>query len=155
MRRGRLGTVCARGADSAAQRGRSTSPLEAAMEQPEPSLRLASRARRLRIYRLLANSFGPLLAVALLAVVLRWSLPQLTAALVVIWLPVALLLVVLAVPWLVVSLGFASGLIKCPSCDVPLAPHFTLWIPKTCRNCGYDINAALVGATSNNRWRGP
>ena len=111
------------------------------MEQFGSAPLSTARARRLRIYRLLANSFGPLLAVALLTIVLRWTFPPLLLALVVIWMPVAALLVVLAVPWLLVSWGFAFGAIKCPSCGVAFAPRFTLWIPKNCRSCGYDISA--------------
>ena len=111
------------------------------MEQFSSAPWSTARARRLRIYRLLANSFGPLLAVALLTLVLRWTFPPLLPALVVVWMAVAALLVVLAVPWLLVSCGFALGAIKCPSCGVAFAPRFTLWVPKNCRSCGYDINA--------------
>ena len=133
--------MCTRGSNPAVRRGRSASPLEVAMAQFGSAPWSTARARRLRIYRLLANSFGPLLAVALLTIVLRWTFPPLLLAMVVVWMPVAALLVVLAVPWLLVSWGFALGAIKCPSCGVAFAPRFTLWVPKNCRSCGYDINA--------------
>ena len=140
-RRGRENSLCARGASLVHLGGPSTSPLEVAMEQFGSAPWSTARARRLRIYRLLANSFGPLLAVALLTIVLRWTFPPLLLALVVVWMAVAGLLVVLAVPWLLVSWGFAFGAIKCPSCGVAFAPRFTLWVPKNCRSCGYDVNA--------------
>jgi hypothetical protein len=87
--------------------------------------------------------------------VFRWMFPRLFSALELIWTADAFLLVVLAVPWLLVSWGLALGKIKCPSCDAPFATKFQLWVPKTCQTCGQDITAAQNGATSNNRWRGP
>jgi hypothetical protein len=124
------------------------------VEQSGLTRRLADRTRRLRIYRLLANSFWPLLAVALLVLVLRWTVPQLLSVLVVVWTADALFLVVLAVPWLLVSWALALGRIKCPSCDAPFVSKFHLWVPKTCQNCGYDVTAPKNGATSGNRWGG-
>ena len=103
---------------------------------------LAYRARRLRTYRFLANSFVPLLAVALLVVVLRYTVPQLLSLLVVIWTADAFLLVLLVVPWLLLSWAFAYGKIKCPSCNAPFASRFHLWVPKTCQNCRYDVSGA-------------
>ena len=134
--------------------GRSSSPLEVAMEQPASLPPLTARVRRLRIYRLLANAFMPLLAVALAILVFRWLFPWLFSLLVYIWAADAALLVVLAIPWLLVSCAFALGRIKCPSCAGPFASKFHLWAPKTCQGCGYDITAPN-GSTSNNRWRGP
>lgn len=58
--------------------------------------------RRLRI-RLLVNS---------------WTVPQILPVLAVIWTADAFLIVVLAIPWLLVSWAFSSGAINCPSCDV-------------------------------------
>ena len=150
-RRERALLFCARVAPDASACGRSTSSLEVAMEQSGSLPRL----RRLRSYRLLANSFAPLLAVALAVIVLRWMFPWLFSVLVLVWTADAFLLVVLAVPWLLVSWAFALGKIKCASCDAPFAFKFHLWVPKACQNCGYDITAPKNGATSNNRWRGP
>ena len=123
------------------------------MEQSGSSPGLTARVRRLRIYRLLANSFPALLAVALAVLVFRWMFPWLFSALELIWTADAFLLVVLAAPWLLVSWGLALGKIKCPSCDAPFATKFHLWIPKNCQTCGYDITVPQNGA--NNRWRGP
>jgi hypothetical protein len=150
-RRERWKKLCARVALDASARGRSTSSLEVGMDQSGSLPRL----RRLRSYRVLANSFTPLLAVALAVIVLRWMFPWLFSILVFVWTADAFLLVVLAVPWLLVSWAFALGKIKCPSCDAPFASKFHLWVPKACQNCGYDITAPKNGATSNNRWRGP
>ena len=125
------------------------------MEQSGSLPSLPVRVRRLRVYRLLANSFPPLLAVAFAVLVFRWMFPWLFSALAFIWTADALLLVVLAVPWLVVSWTLALGKIKCPSCDAPFASKFHLWVPKTCQTCGYDITASHNGATSNNRWWRP
>jgi len=116
---------------------------------------LTARVRRLRIYRLLANSFPALLAIALAVLVFRWMFPWLFSVLVWIWTADAFLLVVLAVPWLLVSWGLTLGKIKCPSCDAPFVNRFHLWVPRTCQTCGYDVTAPHTGATSNNRWRGP
>ena len=102
---------------------------------------LGDRARRLRIYRLLVNSFTPLLAIALLVVVLRWTVPPLLSLLVFVWTADAFLLAALAVPWLLVSWAFAFGKIKCPSCEGPFTSGFHLWVPKACQHCGYDITA--------------
>ena len=116
---------------------------------------LTARAWRLRIYRLFANSFPALLAVALAVVVFRRMFPWLFSALELIWTADAFLLVVLVAPWALVSWRLALGKIKCPSCDAPFATKFHLWVPKSCQTCGYDITAPQNGATSNNRWRGP
>ena len=121
------------------------------MEQSPYSLPLTARVRRLRTYRLLANAFAPLLAIALAVLVFRWMFPWLFSLLVYVWIADALLLIVLAVPWLLVSRAFALGRIKCPSCDAPFVSKLHLWVPKTCQSCGYDITAPKNGATSNNR----
>jgi transposase-like protein len=51
------------------------------------------------------------------------------------------LLVVIALPWLVISIAFSSGAIKCPSCSAPMAARFGIRVPRKCLNCGYDVNA--------------
>jgi hypothetical protein len=118
------------------------------MEQPGSSSSLTARIRHLRAYRLLANSFPALLAVALAMIVFRWMFPWLFSALVVIWTADVFLLLLLAVPWFLVSWALATGKIKCPSCDGPFSRHFRLWVPKTCQTCGYDISAPHSSATS-------
>jgi len=102
------------------------------MEQSGSSPGLTARVRRLRIYRLFANSFPALLAVALAVLVFRRMFPWLFSALELIWTADAFLLAVLVAPWLLVSWGLALGKIKCPSCDAPFATKFHLWVPK-CR----------------------
>jgi hypothetical protein len=124
------------------------------VQQSDSLPSLTSRVRRVRTYRLLANSFAPLLAVALAVLVFRWMFPWLFSVLFDLWTADALLLVVLAVPWLVVSWAFALGKIKCPSCDAPFAPGLHVWVPKTCGGCGYDITAAGSGPTSDERRKG-
>jgi len=122
------------------------------MEQRVSSPPLAADVRPLRTYRLLANTLAPLLTVALAILVFRWTFPWLFSRLVYLWTAEALLLLVLAIPWLLISCAFALGGIKCPWCKAPFASGFHLWIPKTCQGCGYDITAATNAAISHNRW---
>ena len=130
--------------------GPSTSALEVAMEQSGSSPSLTARVRRLQLYRLLANSYPVLLALAFVVVAFRWMFPWLFSVLVFIWTVDAFLLVVLAVPWLIVRWALALGKIKCPSCGAPFATKFHLWAPKTCQTCRYDITAPHKGPTSDN-----
>jgi len=153
-RRERASLFCARVALDAPARGRASSSLEVAMEQSGSLPSLTARVRRLRIYRLLANAFAPLLAVALAVIVFRWMFPWLFSLLVYVWTADAFLLLVLAIPWLLVSCAFALGRIKCPLCDAPFASKFHLWVPKACQSCGSDITTPKNGATSNNRASG-
>ena len=125
--------------------------LEVPMEPSGSLPSLTARVRRLRAYRLLANSFPALLAVALAVLVFRWMFPWLFSVLVFIWTADAFLLVVLAIPWLILWWALALGKVKCPSCDAPFATKFHLWVPKSCQTCGYDITVPHNGATSNNR----
>ena len=121
--------------------------LEDVMEQSDALHSLTARVRRLRTYRLLANSFPALLALAFAVLIFRWMFPWLFSVLVWIWTADAFLLVVLAVPWFLVSCALALGKIKCPSCDSPFANRFHLWVPKACQGCGYDITAPHTGST--------
>lgn len=121
---------------------------------PSDSLpQFTARVQRLRIYRLLANSFVPLLVVALVLLLFRWLFPWTFSVLVLVWTADALLLAVLAVPWLLALWAFAHGRIKCPSCEAPFASKFHLWVPKTCQSCGYDVTTTRTGATSDSRWK--
>jgi hypothetical protein len=101
---------------------------------------MTARARRLRVYRFLANSGWILIALVLLPQVLGRVFPGMSDLAVFIWLPAGLLLLVLMVPWLLIVLGFQFGAIKCPSCEAPYATRSTLWIGSYCGNCGYDID---------------
>lgn len=114
---------------------------------------MSARVQQLRRYRLLANAFIPLLAAAVAVLVFRFVFPWIFSRLVVVWTADALLLFVLAIPWLVVSWAFASGKIKCPSCESPFAQRFHLWVPRTCVSCGYDITAANPAAGSGGAGR--
>jgi hypothetical protein len=108
----------------------------------EPSGRLTSlteRVRRVRAYRLLCNAFIPLVVVAVAVLVFRWMFPGLFSLLLWVWTADAVLLMVLLIPWLLVSFAFAHGRIRCPSCDAPFVSRFHLWIPKACQSCGYDV----------------
>lgn len=125
------------------------------METPGFMPSLTARTRRLSVYRLVANSFIPLLAIALSVIVLRWTVPDLLSGLIVIWTADAFLIVVLAVPWLLVTWAFASGKIKCPLCGAPFVSRFHFWVPKACQHCGHDTAALKLGPTSNSGWRGP
>jgi hypothetical protein len=100
---------------------------------------MTARAKRLRLYRLVANSFWFLLGLILLANLMRWAIPQLGSILGYLFLPLGILMPLLGIPWLIISWGFSSGTIKCPSCDARFAPKFWPWVPKSCQNCHYDI----------------
>jgi hypothetical protein len=134
--------------------GRSRATLEVAMEQSSSLLPLTARSRRVRIYRLVVNASAPLLAIALGVLVFHWMFPWLFSLLVLVWTADALVLAVVAIPWLLVSYAFAKGRIKCPLCDGPFASKFHLWVPKACQSCGYDVTAPKNAATSNNRSSG-
>jgi hypothetical protein len=134
--------------------GRSRATLEVAMEQSSSLLPLTARSRRVRIYRLVVNASAPLLAIALGVLVFHWMFPWLFSLLVLVWTADALVLAVVAIPWLLVSYAFAKGRIKCPLCDAPFASKFHLWVPKACQSCGYDVTAPKNAATSNNRSSG-
>jgi hypothetical protein len=125
------------------------------VQQPDSLLRLTARVRRLRTYRLLANSYVPLLAIALALLVFRWIFPWVFSVVAYIWAADAFLLVLLAVPWLLVSSALAFGKIKCPACDARFASGFHLWVPKGCQSCGYDITIPTTTAASDNRRKGP
>jgi hypothetical protein len=112
------------------------------MEQSRSLPPITARVRQLRFYRQLVNAFVPLLAAALAVLVFRFMFPWTFTRLVILWTADALLLVVLAIPWLLLSWGFASGRIKCPSCEARFACRFHLWVPKACETCGYDITTA-------------
>ena len=122
-------------------RGPSTSPLEVAVATFSFAPWMTARARRLRLYRFLGNFFWYYLAICLLAGLLRWALPQLRHVVGYAVVPFAALFGVLLIPWLLISLGFQYGVIKCPSCDVRFAPKFWPWVPRSCQNCHYDIYA--------------
>ena len=112
------------------------------MSQPDSLHRLTAGVRRLRAYRVLANSYVPLLAIALALLVFRWLFPWTFSVLSYVWAADALLLALLALPWLLVSSALAFGKIKCPACDAPFASRPHLWIPRACQRCGYDITTA-------------
>jgi len=111
--------------------------------------------RRLRLYRLLVNSFVTLLALALVLLLIRWLLPWTFAALLFIWTADAIVLGVLAIPWLVVASALALGRMLCPACHAPFTSGFHLWVPRVCEKCGYDVTASLKDAASHKRGSGP
>jgi hypothetical protein len=121
------------------------------MQQSASLAPLTAHLRRVRNYRLLANAFAPLLAIALAVLAFRWVFPWLFSVLVFVWIADAFLLVLLAIPWVLVSGAFALGRIKCPSCDAAFASGLRLWVPKACQCCGYDITAPKNPATSAGR----
>jgi|HubBroStandDraft_5_1064220.scaffolds.fasta_scaffold731247_1 hypothetical protein len=115
------------------------------MEHAEPIPPLAAGARRVRDYRRLANALAPLLAIAAALLAFRWVFPWLFSRLVFVWSADAVILFVLAIPWLVVSCAFAFGRIKCPACHGAFASRFHLFVPKACHGCGYDVTAPGKG----------
>jgi hypothetical protein len=109
---------------------------------------MAVRAKRLRFYRAIVNSFLFVAAVILLLSLSRRTLPPSAWGLALIW-------GFYLFSYFLLSCGFFYGIIKCPSCDVRFAPKFPPgWVPRRCQNCGFDVYT-LQHATSNNRWRGP
>lgn len=125
------------------------------MEQFRSLPSITVRLRRLRTYRLLANALVPLLVVALAVLVFRWMFPWTFSLVVDVWSADAVLLLILAIPWLLVSGAFALGKVKCPSCEGPFTARFHLWIPKACQCCGYDVTAPASAAPTGHRHNGP
>lgn len=125
------------------------------MQQPDSLRRLTANVRRLRAYRGLANSYVPLLAIALALLVFRWMFPWTFSVLAYVWAADAFLLVVLAVPWILVSSALAFGRIKCPACEARFASKFHLWVPKACQSCGYDITIPTNTAAADNHRKRP
>ena len=121
------------------------------MQRPDSLLHLTASVRRLRAYRVLANSYVPLLAIALALLVFRWMFPWTFSVLAYVWTADAFLLAVLAVPWLLVSSALAFGKIRCPACEARFASKFHLWVPKACHSCGYDITIPTNTAAADNR----
>jgi hypothetical protein len=117
------------------------------MERPGSLTPMPASVRRLRLYRGITNVYPALLALALAVLAFRWLFPWLFSVLVYIWAADAVVLVVLAVPWLLVSWAFALGKIKCPACEAPFASRFHLWVPKACQSCGCDVSAPQTGVT--------
>jgi len=112
---------------------------------------MSARVRQLRLYRALANVYPALLAMALLVVVFRWMFPWLFSVLIYVWAADIVALILLAVPWLLVSWGFTSGKIRCPACQAPFTTRFHLWVPQACDNCGCRIGAAGTATPSDRR----
>lgn len=107
---------------------------------------IAARARRLRLYRILVNCFfWPLLSVILVINLARWLLPAVSpivwAAL---WIPFALAMYIIGIPWFVAGAGFMWGLIKCHPVIVALHQSFR-------HPCGFPRPARIVGSIST-RW---
>jgi len=86
--------------------------------------------------------------------VFRFVFPWIFSRLLIIWTADALLLLVLTVPWLLVSWAFASGKIKCPSCEAPFTHKFHLWVPGSCVSCGYDVTAGHTAPSKRGPGRG-
>jgi hypothetical protein len=114
---------------------------------------MTARAKRLRLYRLLGNSFWYYAAICLLAGFLRWALPQLSDTVGFAFVSFAALFAVLAIPWLIVSWGFQFGLIKCPSCA--LRPGFHRGSRRPARIATMTSTHLDIAATSNQRLERP
>ena len=100
---------------------------------------MTARAKRLRLYRFVANSFWYYLALCLIGALLSWALPKFSDMVGYVFVPFALLFGALLIPWFLISSAFQFGFIKCPSCDARFALKFWPWVPKSCQNCHYDI----------------
>jgi hypothetical protein len=113
---------------------------------------LAARARRLRLYRRIANSIFPL-TVALILFILGlsgdpsnpsvWGIISLNKSMIGHLLGAAFGLAFLVgwISFLINQWGFQKGFITCPSCDSRFVSNGVLpwWIPRTCHNCGFDM----------------
>jgi Kef-type K+ transport system membrane component KefB len=109
------------------------------MEHADPVPPLPAHVHRLRNYRQLSNTLTPLLVIAAALLAFRWVFPWLFSRLVFVWSADAVILLILAIPWLVVSCAFAFGKIKCPACLGGFTSGFHLFVPKACHGCGYDV----------------
>jgi hypothetical protein len=115
---------------------------------------ITSRARRLRIYRLLNNSLCVWFLLALTGGAMVWLFPHSQHFLGLVSFPFSVAMTVLVIPSIFIAWGFSLGLIRCPSCDVRFATRLSPWVQRTCQNCGFDIRMLHHKATSNNRSSG-
>ena len=93
----------------------------------------------MRSYRTLRNALTPLLVIAVALLAFRWVFPWLFSRLVFVWSADAVILLLIAIPWVVLSCAFAFGRIKCPACHGAFTSRFHLLVPKACQGCGYDV----------------
>jgi hypothetical protein len=113
------------------------------------------RARKIRLYRALVNSFWILPVLIILLNVLR-LVPSVSRDLILmLWAPFGLLMIIFGIPWFVTGVAFMWGMVKCPRCakrwvTVPLP-----YIPRRCAHCNFDVVKGGSDSTSNNRWSGP
>ena len=100
------------------------------------------RARRLRVYRAIVNSFPFVVASIILLSLTLPALPPSAWVLTLFW---GLYLFV----YFALACGFFYGIIKCASCDARFATRFPPgWVPRKCHNCAFDVYT-LGHATSN------
>lgn len=102
---------------------------------------LAARARRVRIYRRIVNTFWFGVALILALNLLRWIFPKISPQLIgAIWLPFGLAMYVWGPLWFACGFACMLGLFKCPSCDRQFTSRLSLiWFGRTCQNCHFDI----------------
>jgi hypothetical protein len=115
------------------------------MEHADPVAPPAAEVQRLRNYRRLANTLTPLPVITAALLAFRWVFPWLFSRLVFVWSADAIVLIILAIPWLVLSCAFAFGRIRCPACHGAFTCGFHLFVPKACHGCGYDVTAPRKG----------
>ena len=121
------------------------------MEQSGSRSHMSASVRRVRLYRALANIYPALIAMALVVLVFRWMFPWFFPVLIYVWATDIVVLILLAVPWLLVSWAFGSGRIRCPACAAPFTRGFHLWVPKACESCGCRITHPQTAAPSEHR----
>jgi hypothetical protein len=96
--------------------------------------------RRFRLYRLVVNLWVHTVAYILFLNVLRALLPSGTS-LEWLWAPWGLAMLVWAIPWFVLSIGFLFGAIRCPLCGKSFGQRY-VWVTRRCSSCHKDVIAA-------------
>lgn len=100
---------------------------------------LVKPAKKMRIYRLLANSFWVFLLAIAVFQGLRWLFPGSAEVVAMLFMPFSLAMGVLLAPWFLISVAFTWGIIRCPCCDSRFKGVFAVVVPRVCSNCGFDI----------------
>ena len=103
---------------------------------------VAERAKRLRLWRRVAN-VAPFFVVWLVLTAVMGQLFPNAALLISLMFLVGAIAGLMLVPAFVSLAGFHFGLLKCPACEKRFASPFPLpWVPRACENCRFDIYRA-------------
>jgi hypothetical protein len=118
--------------------------------------RFPERTKRVKRYRLFANSFwifGPLFVAGALLMHSQSALGRVVNSIG--FLPIALAVTLLGALSGAAWVRFRWGVILCPRCGEPFYGGSGLLIGDSCTSCHLRLSSSGPGSTSSNRWRGP